>query len=281
MNRRPLREITESDIQSYQEDGVVCLRGMLDRDWIERMSQAVDRAMQNPGRRAREATRPGNPGRFHSNVFMWRWDADFRALALESPAAEIAARLMGVKKTRFFYDQLFVKEPETREITHWHHDLPYWPVRGQKIASIWLPLTPVSRDTSGVEYIAGSHRWNKFYRAVTPDEDPYFTNHELEVCPDFSEQRGASNLRFLCWDLMPGDVVAHHPLTVHGAGGNQSRTQRRVAISIRFMGDDVVWDLRPATLPLPGEPKYPPGTPVADDRLFPIAWEAAAPAGSS
>jgi len=276
MNRRPLREITEADIRCYKEDGAVCLRGMFDRAWIERLSEAVERAMRNPGRRAREATRPGNPGRFHSNVFMWRWDSDFRALALESPAAEIAGRLMEVKKTRFFYDQLFVKEPETREITHWHHDLPYWPMRGEQIASLWLPLTPVNRELSGIEYIAGSHRWNKFYRATTPDEDPAFTNLELEVCPNFSERREDANLRFLCWELAPGDLVVHHPLTVHGAGGNRSSTQRRIAISIRYMGDDVVWDRRPATMQVPGDPGSPSGTPVAQDELFPVVWESSA-----
>jgi ectoine hydroxylase-related dioxygenase (phytanoyl-CoA dioxygenase family) len=158
MNERPLREITGAEIRSYEDDGVVYLRGMFDRDWIERLAHAVVRSMSSPGGRVREATKPGKKGRFHTNVFMSRWDPDFRALALGSPAAEIAGRLMGARTARFFYDQLFVKEPQTEEITHWHHDLPYWPLRGEQIASVWLALTPVDRDSSGVEYIAGSHR---------------------------------------------------------------------------------------------------------------------------
>src|SRR5579871_4626199 len=107
MNKSPLRAITDAEIREYHEHGVVCLRGMFDRDWVDRMYAAVDRSMENPGARAREATKPGEPGRFHMNVFMWRWDADFRVFALASPAAEIAARFLPASPVRFFYDQIF------------------------------------------------------------------------------------------------------------------------------------------------------------------------------
>ena len=274
MHRRPLREITEAELTSYNEDGVVCLRRMFAPEWTERLAQAVDRVMATPGGRAREATRPGNPGRFHMNVFVARWDPDFRALALESPAAEIAGRLMGARSARFFYDQLFVKEPETREITHWHHDLPYWPLRGEQIASVWIPLQPVDRQAGAVEYIAGSHRWGKFYRAITPDEDPAFTNPALTVCPNFDQLRADAQYRYLSWEMEPGDVLVHHPLTVHGAAGNASKTRRRAAVSIRYLGEDAIWDPRPATMPLPGAPSYRAGERLSDEQRFPTVWRA-------
>jgi ectoine hydroxylase-related dioxygenase (phytanoyl-CoA dioxygenase family) len=72
--------------------------------------------------------------------------------------------------------------------------------------------------------------------------------------------------------MEPGDVVVHHPLTVHGASGNRSQSQRRAAISVRYLGEDAVWDPRPATMPLPGQPSYPPGTPLTDEQRFPIVW---------
>ena len=34
-NTRPLREITQQDIDDYRRDGVVCLRKVLERDWID------------------------------------------------------------------------------------------------------------------------------------------------------------------------------------------------------------------------------------------------------
>ncbi len=119
-----------------------------------------------------------------------------------------------------FYDQAFIKEPGTREVTQWHQDLPFWPALGTDIISLWVALTPVTLEGSGVEYVAGSHKWGKFYQAITPDKDSKFANAALEPCPDFSLHKGDPQYRFLSWDCEPGDVICHHPLTVHGAGAN-------------------------------------------------------------
>lgn len=60
----------------------------------------------------------------------------------------------------------FVKEPNTVEATDWHHDLPFWPMRGNQILSVWVALTDVGPENSALEYIAGSHKWGKFYAAA-------------------------------------------------------------------------------------------------------------------
>ena len=124
------------------------------------------------------------------NVFMWRWDPDFRDFALHSPLAELGATLLEADKVSLFYDQAFIKEPGTREVTHWHQDMPFWPARGNDIISLWVALTPVTLEGSGVEYVAGSHKWGKFYQAQTPDKDGKFTDAALEPCPNFSRVEG-------------------------------------------------------------------------------------------
>lgn len=280
MNRRPLKGVSDEDVVAYERDGAVCLRQVFDQEWVERLVKAVDRTMAQPGSRVREATKKGKPGRFHSNTFMWRWDPDMRALALESPMIEVAARLLRADRLAFFYDQLFVKEPGTQDITHWHQDLPYWPAKGNDILSIWLALTPVTLESSGVQYLAGSHKWNRFFRAVTPDEDPRFTNPALEPCPDYFDPKNREGQRFLSWDLQPGDVICHHPLTIHGAAGNASQAQRRIGISLRYSGADARWDPRQFVMRVEGEPEkiLRPGDPLILEGVFPIVWERGAPA---
>ncbi len=276
MNRLPLSAISAEELRAYAEDGVVCLRQMFDREWCERMYAAAIRYMQENTWRSRQVLKEGENARFYISTFMCHKDPDFLALREQSPMAEIAACLMQVDQVRFFYDQLFVKEAGTSAVTQWHQDLPFWPMQGRDIASVWLALTPVSRESSGVEYIAGSHRWGKFYRAVTPDEDQGFTDQSLETCPDFSQRYDDPGLRFLSWKLEPGDVVCHHPLTVHGAGGNSSPKQVRVGVSLRYMGNDVRWDPRKHVMPLPENPAVEPGQYPADDRVFPPIWSRAA-----
>lgn len=273
MNRHPAKPITEDDIRTYEEDGVVCLRGMFDADWCQRMYDASIRYMESGQGRQRIVDRPDETGKFYSNVFMCGSDRDFLAFRDESPAAEIAATLMRSDQVRFWYDQLFIKEPTTVAPTQWHHDLPFWPFLGEHLVSIWVALTPVSKESSGLEYIRGSHKWDKFYRPVTPDEDPAFANPDLEPCPNFSERQDDPSLEFLSWEMQPGDCICHHPLAVHGAGPNKSQSQRRVGLSIRFFGDDVQYDPKPYTVKLPTEPTCKPGEYPADDSLFPVIWE--------
>ena len=206
--------------------------------------------------------------------------SDFRDFALYSPLPELGASLLGSDRVSLFYDQAFIKEPGTRSPTDWHQDLPFWPALGNDIISLWVALTPVTVEGSGVEYVAGSHKWGKFYRAVTPDKDARFSNSKLEECPDFSKLKGDPQYRFLSWECNAGDVICHHPLTVHGASGNASTT-RRAAISVRYAGPDAHWDPRPNVMRIEGEPEKTlhTGDPLILDGVFPITWEEGARRG--
>jgi len=274
MNKRPGQPITQADINAYDEHGVVCLRAMFDDEWVARMRAATTAYLESEvgAHRRRIAQIPGEDAIFTINSFMSVYDAEFLAFRNDSPGAEIAATLMGVDQVRFWYDQMFVKDAGTGAPTQWHHDLPFWPFRGADLVSIWVALTPVTKATSGLEYIAGSHKWGKFYCPVTPDEDAAFTDPDLEQCPDFSVRHDDPSLEFLSWDVAPGDCICHHPLAVHGAGGNASGSQRRMAISIRYLGRDVTWDRREHVMTLPEWPDLPNGAYPADDTLFPVVW---------
>ena len=133
-----VREITQDEISQYERDGAICLRGLFDPDWVARIQDALERLLQTDRGKRGDLSAPGSSGRFNNATFMWRFDPDFRAFVFESPAAEIARQMMRSRTSRFFYDHLFVKEPRTRETTPWHHDQPYWPVRGEQVCSIWL-----------------------------------------------------------------------------------------------------------------------------------------------
>lgn len=275
LHLHPQRPIVAADVEAYQRDGVTCLRGMFDGQWCRRLHDAALRIMASGAGRVREPKLGEGQGRFYSNVYLCDLDPDFRALRDLSPAPEIAAILMGSDSVRFYYDQLFIKEPGTAAPTPWHNDLPFWPFSGNDLISLWIALTPVSRETSGVQYVAGSHRWRKMFRAITPDYDERFMDESLEVCPDYAAGEGDPHARLLCWDMQPGDVLCHHPLTVHGALGNRSQAQRRIGLSVRYLGADVQWDPRPHTMKLRSEPNVVAGQYPGDDQALPPVWNRA------
>ena len=124
--------IDDQTLHRYRADGAVVLRGLLDASMIERLRDAVQTVLSSLSAHGNEYARPGE-ARFVQDMFMaQRPDAAgaaFRSLVHDSPLAEVAGRLMGARRVRFFYDQVFVKEPGSVSPTPWHQDLPYWPLR--------------------------------------------------------------------------------------------------------------------------------------------------------
>lgn len=267
MNSDPLRQITDSEVRAYHEQGAIVLRGLFDAEWIDRMRAAVERILTHPSAMALEYTKPNQPGRFLGDMFMWAHDRDFRAFVFESPAPRIAKRLMGSAKVNLFYDQLFVKEPGTEERTPWHQDLPYWAVSGKQICSVWITLDAVTVESSGLEYIRGSHAWNRWFKPKSFTADDRYAAAKGEEIWDFDARR--SEFDFLSWQMQAGDVLVHHPLTVHGAAGNRSSTRRRRAFATRWTGDDARYDPRPGTFTLLRDPGIAAGA-AMDCELFPV-----------
>lgn len=231
---------------AYERDGAAVLRGVLSADWIERIARATDRILDR--RSGTDINKPGD-GRFFAGFFPWLEDSDFSALVRESPLGELAGRLMGAREVRFFYDQLLVKEPGSSKRTPWHQDLPYWPVTGSDIISIWVPMDVATPENGVVTYVKGSHLWNAFFPQEKWNEGDGANGGEGDS-DNIEAPNGASiadirdhpeRYEFLSWNLAPGDVLIHHPLTVHGAPGNLSSASRRRAVATRWFGDDVRW----------------------------------------
>lgn len=265
------RDITPDEIERYERDGAICLRGLFDAAWIERMRGAIDRLLDSERARRGDLTAPGGTGRFNNGSLMWRFDPDFRAFVFESPAAEIARQIMRSRTSRFLYDHMFVKEPRTKERTPWHHDQPYWPVRGEQICSVWLSLDTVTKETSGLEYIKGSHRWPSRYRPEVWGNGAErwrmlgLLDSLEEAIPDIDAAR--DKYEFLSWDVEPGDCLVHHSLAIHGSSGNASSTQRRRAHATRWLGDDAVYAPAPGSFNLLLDETLTPGKPLDSERF--------------
>jgi ectoine hydroxylase-related dioxygenase (phytanoyl-CoA dioxygenase family) len=92
----------------------------------------------------------------------------------------------------------------------------------------------------------------------------------FEPLPDLDAERDRHE--FLAWDMEPGDVIAFHALTLHGASGNRSTSRRRRAWATRWCGDDARYATRVGQVspPLEGHGLKP------GDRLecatFPKVW---------
>ncbi len=261
-------DIGDDVVEAYRADGVICLRGLF-AEWTDSLARGVERNLAEPGGDARLYHDDG--GRlFMSDYCNWPRIAEYEAFARRSPAARIAARLMGSRTARLFHEHVLVKEAGAEIGTPWHHDQPYYCVDGRQNVSMWITVDPVARDTSP-EFVAGSHRWRRTFtperfngRALYGDGDVY------ETLPDIDAQRESFDIRG--FDLAPGDAICFHFLTIHGAPANRSLVTPRRAVSVRWIGDDARFAERPG----PTSPPFRGVALKAGDEMvapdFPLCW---------
>lgn len=263
-----MRSLSEDEIKTYEEDGVVHIRGAFDTKWIEDLRQYTDEVMNTPGTLAHDLSSEDDPGRFFSETFLWHRHEGFARFVREGPAAELAATAMRSSRMNIIFDQLLIKEPQTVEPTVWHHDLTYWPVKGTKVATLWLALDEVDEASGSMEFVRGSHRWGQRFHPIAFAGHSTYATDEPPV-PDIDAMR--DELEFVRYDYEPGDCTLHHGLLVHYAGGNASKERRRRAYATRWAGDDVVYDPRPNIQRMLSDPQIPAGARL-DCTLWPRVW---------
>ena len=264
--------LNPDEIKTYREDGVVCLRGLFDASWLQLLKTGIERSLKDPGPNARHYNAGRDTGFYFADAGVWQKIPEYREFLFESPAASIAADLMKASKVNLFFDNVIIKDMRTPEITPWHHDMPYMPIDGDQICSVWLALNDVPIENS-VEYIVGSHRWGKqfrprnFFNPQAEYDEHGFSDDALEPIPDFDVLRDQFTVRR--WAMKPGDAQVFHGYTVHGSPGNSTITRRQAFVS-RWCGDDIRYAWKgPETYPVFDDCRLEVGD-VLDCDVFPV-----------
>lgn len=263
--------IDEAVIEQFQRDGAVCLRQLFRPEEITVLRAAIDENLAHLSPRAKVASSPDDPGYFVEDFCNWQENPGYRRFIFHSALPEAAGRLMRSGIARLYHDHMLTKEPGTRAATPWHQDQPYYNIDGRQNISFWIPVDPVSREST-LELVARSHLgpW-LMPRSFMDAQAKWFPEGSLADLPDIEADRSAFPI--LGWDLQPGDAVCFHMLTLHASSG-VSGTHRRRVFSVRFLGDDVThaprrWRTSPE---FPGlREELAAGAPMHHS-LFPALW---------
>lgn len=267
--KNPLhREITRDEIETFQKNGVICLRNFFDTDWVRRIQDLVEEDIAHPSGMVKSIDAEDSTGFFFGDTFVSHHLDGFRDVVFNSPAPLIAASLMKADKVNLLFDQILVKEPDTSTPTAWHQDYTYWPIAGEQVSTLWLALDPVTYESGAVEYVRGSHRWNQKFLAISFDPSQTY-EEELPEVPDIENNR--SDYDIVSFELEPGDCTIHHGLLLHGAQPNRLKNIRRRAYIQRWAGHDVTYNPRPNLQKMLRDPMIPAGGPL-DSELFPVVW---------
>ena len=258
-------------IEQFQRMARCAFGNSFGRDEIATLRAGIDLNLSSLSPRAIVASAADDPGRFVEDFCNWQDNPHYRRFIFDSALAETAGRLMRSSTARLYHDHMLTKEPGTRQATPWHQDQPYYNIEGRQNVSFWIPVDPVSRDST-LQLVAGSHLgpW-LMPRTFMDSEARWFPEGTLADLPDIDAAR--EKFRILGWDLQPGDAVCFHMLMLHGARGVLGPQRRRV-FSVRFLGDDIRhtprrWKTSPEFPGLADD--LPAGAPM-NHPLFPVLW---------
>ena len=230
--------ICDATSSELAKNGVICLRGVLNQDWLELLSIGVQNVINNPEKFCAVCNIPSETGTFFNGFFSSLAETNIAEFIQHSPIKDYVKELNKSTRVRFFYDQLLAKAPNTLQRTPWHSDRDYFPFKGNQILSVWIPLDPVSSETGTMSFIRGSHLKSiDYYVQQCPRKESVDQNKGMYVLPDF--EQFPDLFETVSWDLTPGDILIFHIDTLHCAGENYNGNQWRRALSTRWLGDDV------------------------------------------
>lgn len=228
--------------QTYETDGVVCLRNAFDAGWLATAADAIELGRANPGPMYVDYSAEAKPGTYCGDFWIWQQVPAMRAFIFESPAARIVGELMGVPSVMLVTDNWLVRDAGAVNRAPWHHDAPYFDLDGQWCV-LWMALEPVGPG-EGIVILKGSHMWRRTFMPESfagtgPKAEP---QGSYERTPDFArEMERHSPVQFT---LEPGDCLVFDARTVHGAlhASPQKLASRR--LTMRFADGDAVYRRR-------------------------------------
>lgn len=245
MNKELPREITSEEVDTYHRDGVVFLEGIFNSEWIATLQKGLDRNCENPTHRARTWDRDSEGRTMFWDSQAWQGIKEYQDFVFNSPAAELAGKLLKAQEINFFFDAVFVRSPGTQFATPWHQDEPYWSIEGYDTCTIWMPLVPVKKKNS-LAYVPGSHLNNQVFDqynfgdlnpdAKTDVDQVNFSGIAEESIPDIDAD--PEKYGVVSWDMQPGDCVAFNSRILHGGSGRLDKDTDLKVFTSKWLGDD-------------------------------------------
>lgn len=234
--------------QGYRNDGVVCLRGLLDEAALAELEACFQWSLDHPTPSA-NGFYVESGSTFFQDLCNPQAARRYEHVLRTTPLAETVGSLWTDEEVWFLYEQVFVKRGGDVRRTPWHQDLPYLALEGSQLAVAWINFQPVAKERS-LEFVRGSHRGTLYNgSAFDPDDDtrPIYP-HGLPRLPDIEAHR--EDFDIVSFAVTPGDVVIFHPGILHGGAPTLATEQRRT-LSLRFFGKDAVYAERPGPAPAP------------------------------
>jgi phytanoyl-CoA hydroxylase len=223
--------IKPNDVEFYNEQGYLLVKGVFNRTEVEEMREAVEKII----RRAAEAKKDGNhawqgdflpPEQLKKLVLkgfhdVHYHDASFARAVIHPHMVEVLKQLIG-PNVLLHHTKMLVKPPEIGAAFPMHQDYPYFPHQYHTMLAASVHLDDANTENGCLSVIPGSHK-----EGALNHVGMYYLNHK-----EYPLSMGTP-----C-PAEAGDVLFFNYMTIHGSDVNRSdRTRRNVLFQYREASD--------------------------------------------
>lgn len=193
--------ITEEQIRTLEEDGVVHIKGVFDEEWIEYMKKATGYQVDNPHFWAFAGTASKLYDYIQRNV--WQTNKAFANFYYHSAMGDVLRQCGRTDEIRVSTDLLMVNPNKGFK---WHQDNQNGPITPEEGIRFWITMDETPKDYGAPVYLKGSHR------NTAVDPQAVFVDINQEGLEEYKDER-------LEFRTKPGDMLIWHPKTIHKIDG--------------------------------------------------------------
>jgi ectoine hydroxylase-related dioxygenase (phytanoyl-CoA dioxygenase family) len=237
-----MNDLSDEQIGSFREDGVILLKSLLDQEQVAACFNAWRWSTEHPGPLA-SGLLPGTRNAFQDLCNPYSMPV-YQSIIHSSPLPDVARQLWGGSAVWYMYEQVFRKQGSAGR-TPWHQDTSYLAVDGEHLIAFWISFESLPQGY-GLEFVRGSHRGTLFNTTRFDPADPtlpVFPSATIPKLPNIEADR--SHFDIVSWPTDPGDVIAFHTSTLHGGGAVDDTVQERRTLTLRFFGENTLSVVRP------------------------------------
>jgi len=215
---------------TFEEDGFVAVRGFCNGEELQAIESALATFIEEvaPSLPPEQVFYEDKTDRSTLKQIQRMHEIDeFFGAFFERKPRQLAEELLGepvIAKNL----QYFNKPPGIGKATPAHQDGQYFMLEPCHALTMWMALDPVDEENGCVRYLRGSH-----HDGLRPHERTQTLGFSQGIM-DYGKNEPREEVP--C-PANPGDLLAHHALTVHRADANLSRTRSRRALGFIFYGE--------------------------------------------
>jgi len=193
--------ITEEQIRTLEEDGVVHIKGVFDEEWVDYLCQATAFQVDHPHFWAFAGTASKLYDYIQRNI--WQTNGAFARFYYHSAMGHVLAQCGRTDEIRVSTDLLMVNPNKGFK---WHQDNQNGPISWEEGLRFWITMDETPKEYGAPVYLKRSHTND------VVDSQAVFVDIEQEGLEEYNNNR-------LEFRTMPGDMLIWHPRTIHKVDG--------------------------------------------------------------